>query len=157
MIKPSSSSERVHPTVGGDVPFENPPNLSGVQILLVDDEADARDLLSTVLSGCGATVTTTASAAAALECLQRLQPDVLVSDIGMPDEDGYALIARVRALPPEQGGRIPAVALTAYARVEDRTRTLAAGFQMHMAKPVNLIELTTVIASLTGRTHEQLS
>ncbi|MBF2000667.1 MAG: PAS domain-containing protein [Synechococcales cyanobacterium M58_A2018_015] len=157
VLKPSSGSERVHPTAGGDVPFENPPNLSGLQILLVDDEADARDLLSTVLSGCGATVTTAASAAAALNCLQRLQPDVLISDIGMPDEDGYALIARVRALPPDEGGRTPAIALTAYARVEDRTRTLAAGFQMHMAKPVNLIELTTVIASLTGRTHEQLS
>ncbi|MBF2074517.1 MAG: PAS domain-containing protein [Synechococcales cyanobacterium C42_A2020_086] len=157
VLKPSSGSERVHPTAGGDVPFENPPNLSGLQILLVDDEADARDLLSTVLSGCGATVTTAASAAAALDCLQRLQPDVLISDIGMPDEDGYALIARVRALPPNEGGRTPAIALTAYARVEDRTRTLAAGFQMHMAKPVNLIELTTVIASLTGRTHEQLS
>jgi PAS domain S-box-containing protein len=135
-----------------DVSMDRLPMLNGLEVLVVDDEADTRDLLTTVLERCDAKVVAVASAAEALEALRWLKPDVLVSDIGMPDEDGYALIRKVRALPPEQGGRIPAVALTAHARVEDRMRALSAGYQMHVAKPVEPTELVTIIASLVGRT-----
>jgi signal transduction histidine kinase/ActR/RegA family two-component response regulator len=125
-----------------------PDELAGAQILIVDDEPDARDLLAAVFAPCQAIVTTAGSAADALEQLQRVRPDVLISDIGMPGEDGYALIQKVRALPAERGGRVPAVALTAYARMEDRTRTLLAGFNMHVPKPVEPAELLVVVASL---------
>ncbi|MEW6209759.1 MAG: response regulator [Acidobacteriota bacterium] len=132
-----------------------PSTLDGVWALVVDDETDARDLLTTLLQQYGARVTPAASAAEALSVLSEVepgrQPDVLVSDIGMPDVDGYALIRRVRALDPERGGRIPAIALTAYGRPIDRIRALSAGFQMHMPKPVEPAELAMVIASLTGR------
>ncbi len=148
-----SNLERVYSTASREPSFDNPPTLEGLHILLVDDEADARELISTILIQCGAEVTAVSSAAEALNRLERLKPDLLVSDIGMPHEDGYTLIRKVRALEAEQGGRIPAVALTAYARVEDRTQALSAGFQMHVAKPVNLVELTTVVASLTERTQ----
>ncbi len=93
-----------------------------------------------------------ASAAEALEAVKRLQLDVIVSDIGMPGENGYALIRKLRELEEEQGGRIPAVALTAYARAEDRTQALLAGFQLHVPKPVNQAELAAVVANLAGRT-----
>jgi hypothetical protein len=99
----------------------------------------------------GAEIKACASAAEALETVEAWRPAILVSDIGMPDEDGYALIRRLRAMEPERGGNIPAVALTGFARSEDRLRTLAAGFQMHVAKPVEAVELIMVIASLTGR------
>lgn len=129
--------------------------LEGLQILVVDDEKDARDFLTTMLSQYGATVRAAGSAAEAFEILQGMSreklPDVLVSDIGMPAEDGYSLIRRLRMLSPEEGGQIKAIALTAYARLEDRMRALAAGFQMHVAKPVDASELTMVIVSLTGR------
>jgi CheY-like chemotaxis protein len=92
-----------------------------------------------------------ASAAEALEVLLRTRPNVLVTDIGMPQEDGYVFIRRVRALPPEQGGDVPAVALTAYARAEDRTQALLAGFQMHVSKPVEPAELIATVATLAGR------
>lgn len=146
----TNESERVHPTVSGEVSFDYAPTLSGLKILLVDDEADARDLLATVLQECEALVTTVASVAEAIAAIEQFQPDILVSDIGMPGEDGYSLISRIRAMETHNGGRIPAVALTAYARVEDRTRALAAGFQMHIAKPVNPTELVAVIANLAG-------
>jgi PAS domain S-box-containing protein len=125
-----------------------PAELAGAHILIVDDEPDARELLAAVFAPCHAIVVTAGSAADALEQLQRARPDVLISDIGMPDEDGYALIRKVRALPAARGGRVPAVALTAYARMEDRTRTLLAGFNMHVAKPVEPSELLVVVASL---------
>jgi CheY-like chemotaxis protein len=99
-----------------------------------------------------AQVIAVSSAPEALVVLQKFQPDVLVSDIGMPQEDGYSLIRKIRALPGEQGGRTPAVALTAYARAEDRTKALNAGFQLHVAKPVNPTELAAVVANLAGRT-----
>src|SRR5581483_10708018 len=125
--------------------------LEGLQILVVDDEKDARDFLTTMLSQYGATVRAAGSAAEAFEILQGMSreklPDVLVSDIGMPAEDGYSLIRRLRMLSPEEGGQIKAIALTAYARLEDRMRALAAGFQMHVAKPVDASELTMVIVS----------
>jgi hypothetical protein len=96
-------------------------------------------------------VTTASSAAEAFRLLKEAKPDVLVSDIGMPDEDGYALIRQVRSLPAGQGGMVPAIALTAYARTEDRLQALRAGYQMHVTKPVELTELAAVVASLAKR------
>jgi CheY-like chemotaxis protein len=129
------------------------PNLAGLRILVVDDDADARDLLAIRLQQYGADVIMAASAEAAMEALsqKQLRPDLIVSDIAMPGEDGYSLIRRVRAMEPEQGGRIPAIALTAYSRNKDRVQALAAGFQMHMPKPVNAAELAIAIASIIGR------
>jgi signal transduction histidine kinase/ActR/RegA family two-component response regulator len=150
----ANEQERVHPTVGGRVSFENSPNLDGLRILVVDDEADVRELLIQILVECGVEVVAVATADEAITVLmeQASRLDVLVSDIGMPNEDGYTLVRRVRSLPPESGGRIPAVALTAYARTEDRRAALLAGFHSHIAKPVELAELIAVIANLAGRT-----
>jgi CheY-like chemotaxis protein len=125
--------------------------LDGLRVLVVDDEVDTRDLIAAVLSRVGAEVQTAATAHEALQTLERWIPDVLVSDIGMPDEDGYTLIKKVRELDAKQPGWIPALALTAYASVEDRMRALSAGFQMHMTKPLDPAELVTVVASLCGR------
>ncbi|HWM94649.1 MAG TPA: ATP-binding protein [Thermoanaerobaculia bacterium] len=144
-------TERVHPAVSGPVPFDSPPALHGLKVLAVDDEADARQLLAAVLQQCGAEVRTCSSAAEALAALEEYRPDILVSDIGMPEEDGYALIRKVRSLEAESGGRIPAVALTAYARLEDRLQAFSAGYNMHVPKPVEPAELAVVIASLTNR------
>jgi CheY-like chemotaxis protein len=141
-------SERVHPTVDLGVPFDNPPALKGVRVLLVDDEADSREFLVAALEECEAKVFGVASASSALEAVSQFKPDVLVSDIGMPLEDGYSLIRKLRQLSAEQGGEIPAIALTAYARAEDRMKAIAAGFQMHISKPVEPAELVTVVASL---------
>lgn len=148
----ASDSERVHPTVGRGVPFDNPTALDGLHVLVVDDDADTRVFMTTVLKECGASVTAVASALEAIEAIKQLKPDVLISDIGMPGEDGYALIRKVRALPRDQGGLIPAAALTAYARAEDRTRSLLEGFQIHLPKPVEPAELAAVVANLAGRT-----
>ena len=100
-------------------------------------------------------VTVVPSAAEALEAVRRERPDVLLSDVEMPGEDGYAFIAKVRALPPEEGGRTPAAALTAYARMEDRTKALRAGFQLHVPKPVDPAELVAVVANLATRSKTQ--
>jgi CheY-like chemotaxis protein len=124
------------------------PQLAGLRILIVDDEEDTREYLRTLLEGCKASVLAAASVAEGFEVLKRERPDILVSDIGMPEEDGFAFIRKVRALSREAGGRTPAVALTAYARVEDRTRVLLAGFQSHVPKPVEPVELLAVLASL---------
>jgi CheY-like chemotaxis protein len=142
--------ERVEPAVSV-VPFDNPPDLRGIKVLAVDDEADARHLLKAVLEQCGAEVRTCGSAREAISALEEYRPDVLVSDIGMPEEDGYSLIRKVRALNAESGGRTPAVALTAYARVEDRLQALSAGYNMHVSKPVEPTELAVVISSLVSR------
>jgi hypothetical protein len=135
------------------VTLDNPPALDGLRVLIVDDETSVRDLVSAILSKCEADVRTASSAAEALLILGRSQwrPEVLIADIGMPDADGYELMRQVRTLPPEFGGRVPAVALTAHARAEDRMKALAAGFQMHVAKPVEPAELLTVLGSVTGR------
>jgi CheY-like chemotaxis protein len=133
---------------GSEICCETPPTLDGLQVLVVDDEADARELLSTVLKECGAEVKAVASAGEAIAAIEQLQPDVLLSDIGMPGEDGYALIRRVRAIAAQQGKQIPAAALTAYAREEDQKQALSAGFQLHVPKPVNPAELAAVVASL---------
>jgi CheY-like chemotaxis protein len=127
-------------------------NLSGIRVLVVDDEADARELVQRLLTEFDATVTPAASMQEALEFFRMTPPNILLSDIGMPERDGYDLIRAVRALPEKQGGRIPAVALTALARPEDRKRAMLAGYQSHVAKPVDVSELVAVVASLTGRT-----
>jgi CheY-like chemotaxis protein len=129
------------------------PDLSGLRILVVDDEADSRDLLAIRLQQSGAGVVTASSVEAAMEILARgdALPDLIVSDIAMPGEDGYSLMRRVRALDPEQGGRIPAIAVTAYSRTKDLMRALAAGFQAHLSKPVNAAELSHAITGLIGR------
>ncbi len=150
----AESRRRVHPAVNGAVPFDCPPTLEGIRVLAVDDEADARLLLTAVLEQCGAEVRTCGSAAEALAVLVEWKPDILVSDIGMPGEDGYTLIRKVRALEPEQGGRVPAVALTAYARVEDRLQALSAGYNMHVPKPVEPAELAVVIASMIAQSKK---
>jgi CheY-like chemotaxis protein len=124
--------------------------LTGVRLLVVDDDADARELLGMVLQEAGADVTTAGSASEALAAFERQRPDVLVSDIGMPDCDGYSMIRKVRSLEGERGARIPAIALTAFARAEDRGEALEAGFQAHLAKPIEPGELTTLIAQLIG-------
>jgi signal transduction histidine kinase len=126
------------------------PRLDGLHVLVVDDEADARELTARMLGGAGARVTAAASAAAALGALEGELPDVLVVDLGMPGEDGYALLRQVRALPAARGGALPAAALTAYARAEDRARALAAGFQIHLAKPVDPPELVAAVAGLAA-------
>lgn len=124
------------------------PALQGLRVLVVDDEADTLEWIAIVLQQSGAQVSAVGSVEEALEALENLKPDVLVSDIGMPGEDGYALIRKVRQLEPDMGERIPAVALTGYARVEDYTEALAAGFQLHVAKPIRAAELVAVVASL---------
>jgi signal transduction histidine kinase/ActR/RegA family two-component response regulator len=144
---------RRHPTAGGDAAsFDCPPSLAGLRVLVVDDEADTRGMLRKVLEGCGSEVTTAGSAAEALAAIAHTKPDIIISDIGMPEEDGYQLISKMRALETGLADRIPAIALTAYARVEDRVRALTAGFQVHVPKPIEPAELVAVVASLTGRT-----
>lgn len=122
--------------------------LEGMRVLLVDDDADTREFLAAALEGAGAQLRAVASAAAAIDEVRSWRPDVIVSDIAMPEEDGYAFIRRVRSLEPAQGGRTPAVALTALARPRDRVRALAAGFQTHMPKPVDPGELVLAVANL---------
>ena len=136
--------------------LEEPKDLTGLLVMIVDDELDTREVLVAMLELRGAEVIVASSVAEALEALANTtngsMPDVLVSDIGMPGEDGFDLISKVRAMEPERGGKIPAIALTSYARAEDRTRVLAAGFQRHIAKPVEPSNLSTAVASLARRT-----
>ena len=120
-------------------------------MLVVDDEPDARDLITAVLAGRGAEVVAVDSAAEALGELARQRFTVLVSDVGMPKIDGYALIEKIRQLTAERGGTIPAVALTAYAGAQDRINSLQAGYQSHLAKPVEPAELVMMVANLAGR------
>ena len=122
--------------------------LTAWRILVVDDEPDARDLISTMLQSCGAIVKTAASTSEALELITKWKPRVLIADIGMEGEDGYALIRKLRALSESEGGKIPAVALTAYARIEDKQRALSSGFQLHLAKPVDRNQLAMAVSGL---------
>ncbi|BBD57957.1 two-component hybrid sensor and regulator [Nostoc sp. HK-01] len=135
-----------------DIILSASPSLAGVRVLVVDDETDAREYMYTVLQQCQAQVQAVSSVKEALQVISQWKPDVLVSDIGMPGEDGYSLIRQLRSQPPEQGGKIPAAALTAYARAEDRMRAIQEGFQLHLPKPIQPAELATVVASLVGRT-----
>lgn len=123
-------------------------DLHGFKVLVVDDEPDAREVLERVLCGCGATVFLASSAGQALELLQAQRPDALVSDIGMPDEDGYDLIRRVRALSPDEGGTTPAIALTAFARTEDHQKSLRAGFRRHLNKPIEPLEVVAELQAI---------
>jgi two-component system CheB/CheR fusion protein len=128
--------------------FDIAPVLEGLRLLVVEDEPDSREVIAMLLRQAGAEVTACASVAKALQTLPEQLPDVIISDIGMPEQDGYQLIEQVRALAPEAGGQIPAIALTAYARVEDRVRALSAGFQLFVPKPVEPGELVAAVASL---------
>lgn len=130
---------------------ECPPSLRGLRVLVVDDEPDARELLLAELSRCGTIVQLAETAAEALRQVSSWRPDALISDIGMPQMDGYTLIKAIRQLPDEQGGRTPAIALTAYASSQDRVKAFMAGFQAHLAKPIELHELLAVLASISGR------
>lgn len=144
-----SGQERVHPTQPSEfVSIDRAPQLNDLRVLVVDDEADSLNLLREVLEYCGSQVTIAGSAAEALAFLENEDFDILISDIGMPEEDGYKLIDKVRSLPMEKGGSIPAIALTAYARNEDRLRALMSGFQVHLPKPVEPVELAAFVASL---------
>ncbi|MET0282674.1 MAG: PAS domain S-box protein [Steroidobacteraceae bacterium] len=146
-----SPSPRVHPTSDGDsADVVALPSLAGVHAFIVDDEPDARDLLRAVLEGQGATVTAFDSAEAVLTALKTAKPTVLISDIGMPDTDGYQMIRTLRAKEAREG-RVPALALTAFARAEDRKRSLLAGYQAHLAKPFDVAELVLLVADLAGR------
>jgi PAS domain S-box-containing protein len=158
VINNSQDAESEQPVHSDDIiSLDGLPSLHGLKVLVVDDEADTRELIGEVLRECGSEVITSRSAAEALEALQQHKPDILISDLGMPDEDGYSLISKIRARPSERGGQIPAAALTAYARVEDRMRVLRSGFQFHLPKPVDSAELVTVVASLAGRAYERSS
>ncbi|HEX7622515.1 MAG TPA: response regulator, partial [Anaeromyxobacteraceae bacterium] len=130
--------------------LQRPQELEGVHVLVVDDEPDAREFLSEMLTSRKASVITAGSVEEAIRLVKEHHLDVIVSDIGMPGEDGYAFIRRLRALPASDGGKTPAVALTAYARFEDRTKALLAGFNMHVPKPVEPTELLAVLASLAA-------
>jgi len=143
---------KVETIVDTRLTIECPPKLNGLRVLVVDDDWDTLEMLSAVLGECDAEVVTVASAAEAILEIERRRPDVLVSDIGMPDEDGYDLIRWVRETEEERGEHaIPALALTAYAKASDRVRALAAGYQVHLAKPVEPAELALVVANLAGR------
>jgi signal transduction histidine kinase/ActR/RegA family two-component response regulator len=131
-----------------DVAEAEVPRLVGIRVLAVDDDPDARELVREALTEFGATVRTAASAREAIEMLQAWKAHVLIADIGMPDEDGYSLIKRVRMLAPEAGGLIPAVALTAYAQEDDRTRVLNAGYQEHVPKPATPRHIALVVEAL---------
>ncbi|MBO0721357.1 MAG: PAS domain S-box protein [Blastocatellia bacterium] len=132
-------------------------SLRGAKVLVVDDDHDTREILSVMLTRYGTEVRAAGSAAEAMEVLAQWKPDVLVSDIGMPIEDGYALIRKVRALPAEEGGEVPAVALTAFAGAADKDKALAAGFQQHLGKPVEPVQLAKVVARILGRSDEGIT
>jgi CheY-like chemotaxis protein len=134
-----------------------PSALRGVRVLVVEDEADSRDTLCWILKLHGAESIPAASGAEALDLVQSARADILVCDIGLPDQDGYRLLKKIRQLPRAAGGAIPAVALTGYARVEDRVRALDAGFQTHASKPIEPAELVAVVASLTRAKAEPLA
>jgi CheY-like chemotaxis protein len=127
--------------------------LNGLQILVVDDNVDTLELITILLEEYEAHVTTAASVGEALEVMAQFRPDILISDIAMPNEDGYSLIHKVRNLEAERGGFTPAIALTAYAGDVERSLALDAGFQMHVSKPVDPIELVAVVAKLIQAQH----
>lgn len=152
----TSKLEQIQPPMVGEdaVALDNPPKLDGLQVLVVDDEADVREWIHTVLTENGAQVIAVGAVGEAFSALEQLRPDVVVSDIGMPNEDGYTFIRKLRKLGSEMGGCIPAVALTGYAREEDYRQAKAAGFQLHIAKPIKAVELVAVVASLAKMSPE---
>ncbi len=151
----SEIAERLHPKALIPLPVDlKPTDLEGIRVLVVDDEPDARSLIQRVLGDCGAEVVTTGEPDQAVALIESERPDVLISDIGMPEMDGFELLKRIRSLGAKRGGRVPAIALTAFARSEDRTRALRAGFLIHLSKPVEPSELVATVASVTGRTGD---
>jgi signal transduction histidine kinase/CheY-like chemotaxis protein len=144
----AGEAARRHPRFGAEAQRPDFPPLDGIRVLAVDDEPDARDIIKRALESCGAVVDTAASAAEGLELFQRGGYDVILSDIGMPEEDGFAFIGKVRELERQDNSRTPAAAFTAFARSDDRIRVLRAGYQMHLAKPVEPVELAAAVASL---------
>jgi len=152
----ADTGERVHPkTPTASATTILAAELVGLKVLVVDDHSDARDLIKRVLEDCSAEVITAGTVDEALEIVEAQKPDVLISDIGMPDADGFELLRRVRALGPVRGGKVPAIALTAFARAEDRTRALRAGFLVHVPKPVDPSELIATVASVAGRVDDR--
>jgi CheY-like chemotaxis protein len=151
VVQPSVSAKREHPLTEQRHPLEHLSDLGGIHILAVDDEPDALRLLRDVLEMSGAKVTTASSAERALQVLSESAPDVLLADIGMPDKDGYELIKAVRASTDPKVKDIPAAALTAFARSEDRTKAMQSGFEMHLSKPVDPGELVASVATLVRR------
>jgi signal transduction histidine kinase/CheY-like chemotaxis protein len=154
VLHPDPPTETLEPesmTTGCEGSAGTPIHIEGLKVLVVDDEPDARSLLRRLLQDCKATVFVAGSAEEAMALLESRRPDVLVSDIGMPGEDGYSLLRRVRALPDERGGATPAIALTAYVRAEDRVTAIMAGFQHHVSKPVEPRELIAMVAALGKR------
>ncbi|HSU40686.1 MAG TPA: ATP-binding protein, partial [Polyangiaceae bacterium] len=143
---PLDSPQRTSASTGSD----EAQSLQGIRILIVDDEPDARDMLAEVLQSAGAIAETARSAAEGYERFRAAPPDVLISDIGMPEEDGYSFIRRIRALPGSEAARVPALALTAFTRPEDRTSASAAGFTTHVSKPVDPEALVSAIANLVN-------
>ena len=148
---PLIESQKVLPLDERLLVLDNLPSLDGLRVLVVDDQTDTLELIAFILSEYGAEVRTAASASEAFDAIAQSVPDILISDIGMPEEDGYSLLARIRTLPAEQGGLLPAIALTAFAREEERTFALKAGFSRHVPKPVEPAELVIVVANLAGR------
>jgi CheY-like chemotaxis protein len=134
-----------------DETASRPAGLDGIRVLVVDDEADARELVTMLLREAGAETVEASPVSAALDAVDRSPPDVLVSDIGMPLEDGYSLLRNVRSRPPEAGGNVPAIALTAFTRGEDVARSSEAGFARHLAKPVEPAELVAAVRQLAAR------
>jgi CheY-like chemotaxis protein len=140
--------DHARPAASTTAPAPAPVRLDGIHVLAVDDDQDALVMLREILEGAGAAVTTAGSAQGALEALPGCRPDVLLTDLGMPGMDGFELIARVRQAVNAPFGNVPAAALTAYARSEDRTRALRSGFQMHLAKPIDPAELVAAVSVL---------
>jgi len=147
----SDIEKTTQPTIEGSISTVPQPSLNGLRVLVVDDEPDSRELVAVALMVHGAEVVSFGSAVEALEEMKRRTFDVLVSDIGMPEMDGYWLINKVRQLPAGRGGRIPAAAFTAYAGIEDRTRVLLAGYQLHIPKPIEPAKLASFVASMVER------
>jgi len=150
-VQPSPNAKREHPLAQMNHPLQPLADLGGVRVLAVDDDADALGLLKDVLQAAGANVATASSAASAMETIRAFRPQVLVADIGMPEVDGFELIRRIRASEDPGVSELPAAALTAFARSEDRTRALQSGFEMHLSKPVDPGELVASVATLVRR------
>jgi CheY-like chemotaxis protein len=142
---------REHPRTERQAPLTALGDLSGIHVLAIDDDEDALTLLRVVLELAGAEVTTVSSAVAALARIDEMKPEVLVVDLGMPEMDGFDFISRIRASSNPHVRKLPAAALTAFARSEDRTKALRSGFEMHLAKPVDPGELVASVATLVRR------
>jgi CheY-like chemotaxis protein len=146
-----NAAEKTEPKKERNSPTTTQHSLSGLRVLVVDDDRDTRELVAVVLTTCGAEMVTVGSATEALNQMERQRFDLLISDIGMPEMNGYDLIGRIRQLGEDHGGRTPAVALTAYAGIDDRKRALAAGYGMHIPKPFVAAELIGAAIFLTER------